>query len=82
MSTFIQINKGPNSKGTQVFSSKDSAKFVQYGGGIQIIDGIEKETSNPIPSEESSKGKTQYHMTVGSGQTGFQIHNMTTTVHK
>lgn len=43
MSTFTQNNIGANSKGTQIFSSSDSHKFTQNGGGTQIIDGVTKQ---------------------------------------
>ena len=46
MSTFIQHNKGKNSKGVQVFSSDQKEMFHQYGGGTQIIDGEVVHTQN------------------------------------
>ncbi len=74
MSTFTQHNKGANSKGVQVFDSKDSSKFKQYGGGIQIIDGVAKETSNSVPSQNQTM--------IVNGGFGFQATNMTTHYHK
>lgn len=53
MSNFIQVNLGGSSKGTQIFTSKDRGRFVQYGGGIQIIDGVPTRTNFPVPSSSS-----------------------------
>lgn len=60
MSTFTQVNKGNNSKGVQVFSSSEKHRFKQYGGGTQIIDGVPRTTSNPIPNANpSSQGNNK-----------------------
>lgn len=53
MSTFVQVNLGGSSKATQTFASKDRHRFTQYGGGIQIIDGVSTRTNFPVPSSPS-----------------------------
>jgi hypothetical protein len=74
MAKFTQVNYGKNNQCTQIFSSKYEGQVKQYGGGVQIIDGVRRETNNPFPddldstdSEESSS--TQY---VGRGEIGVQ----------
>ena len=54
MSTFVQVNLGTNSKGTQIFASEDRHRFTQYGRGIQIIDGVSTRTNFPVPSPSMS----------------------------
>lgn len=51
ISMFVQHNNGTNNKCTQTFSSKDKDKFKQYGGGVQIIDGVKTYTQNVNSNE-------------------------------
>jgi hypothetical protein len=51
--TFVQHNYG-NAKGVQIFSSTEKDKFVQIGGGVQIIDGVENYTQNSKTDNKSN----------------------------
>jgi hypothetical protein len=88
MSTFVQHNKGTNSKGTQTFSSQDKDKFRQYGGGVQIIDGVPTHTQNVAPNEvafqtpltRGSEGASRFVQNVNGG-IAFQCYEQTNTYH-
>lgn len=90
MSTFVQYNNGGNANNcTQTFSSKDSSQFKQYGGGVQVIDGVRTYTQTVNDNEmafqtpQHGEGKAHYVQNVrGNNAIAFQAHNMTTTFHK
>jgi len=83
MSKFVQYNNGKN-EGVQIFSSSRKDDFKQYGGGVQIIDGVPTHTQNVRPGEvvsqtpqtHGSEGARHFVQNV-SGGIAFQSFNQT-----
>lgn len=82
MSTFVQNNNSSNNKCTQIFSAKDKDNFKQYGGGVQIIDGVITYTQNvndgEIGVQVANKNEKSNFVQVlnGTNAIAFQSVNM------